>query len=119
MEQTKLGERHNFDMFDHPRPFGARYDSGICAALGVLFKSQQPGWHEEKDNFSTVRKARLVHSNLYKVLAHGGGSHLVTRSDKRRSFLSSDPTDSDWFDCFMKGLRQELGKELNRAGYGN
>ena len=93
MEQTKLGERHEFDMFDCPGPFGPHYDSGIRAALSVLYKSQQPGRHEEKVKFSTARKARSVHSNLYKASAHGGGSHLVMRSDKKSSFLSSSPID--------------------------
>jgi hypothetical protein len=76
----------------------------------VLYKSQQPGRHEEKVKFSMARKARSVHLNIYKAPAHGGGSHLVMRLDTRRSFLSSNPTDSDWFDCFMKGSEARIGQ---------
>jgi hypothetical protein len=53
-------------------------------------------------------------SGINKAPAHGGGSHLVMRSDTRRSLLSSNPTDSDWFDCFMKGFEARIGQRTKQ-----
>jgi hypothetical protein len=36
--------------------------------------------------------------------------HLITRLDKKRSFLSSKPMDSECFDCFRKGFEAGIGQ---------
>jgi hypothetical protein len=114
LEQVKLGESCSFQMFNPPGPFGSYYDPGMRAAMGVLHKLQQPGRHEDKIKFSTAWKTRSVHSNLYKASPHGGGSRLVMRSDKRRSFLSRNPTDSEWFSCFMTGFEARVGQRTKQ-----
>jgi hypothetical protein len=53
-EQAEKGEQLGFSAFDPIGPFDRAYDSGMRAALGVLFKSQRPGWHEKQMQFSAA-----------------------------------------------------------------
>jgi hypothetical protein len=36
------------------------------------------------------------------------------RSDKRRSFLLRNPTDSEWFSCFMTGFEARVGQRTKQ-----
>ena len=70
-DQARQGEDFGFAAFDPIGPFGKAYDSGMRTALGVLFKSQKPGRHEKKRKFSAARKARTIHTNVFKASAKG------------------------------------------------
>ena len=75
--QVEVGEGFGFEMFEPLGPFGRSYNSGIRAALGILWKSRSPGRHEEKQKFSSLRKAREVHSNVHQASARGVEGSLI------------------------------------------
>lgn len=109
-EQVEVGEAFDFQMFGPMGPFSSTYDSGIRAALGVLWRSQKPGRHEAKQKFSSVRKARSVHTDVYRASAKGAEGTIVWRSEKQRFVATEAPSDSEWFSAFMAGFRSRVGE---------
>lgn len=110
LEQAAVGERFGFQMFEPLGPFGRKYDSGMRAAIGLLVRSQKPGLHEETMKFSSVRKARALHTDVYNASARAIEGGLVWRSDRARFIATKAPTDSTWFNAFMNGYRARVGE---------
>ena len=46
-------------------PFPPEYDGGIQEAIGVLHSSNRPGKNKAKMKFSSERKARSVHFDMF------------------------------------------------------
>ena len=109
-EQVSVGEHFGFPMFGPLGPFGIAYESGLRAAIGVLWRSQQPGRHEAKMKFSSARKARALHTDVYNASARGVEGALVWRSDRTRFVATAAPSDSGWFNCFMVGFKARVGE---------
>jgi hypothetical protein len=109
-EQVAVGERFGFQMFEPRGPFTRRYDSGMKAAIGILVRSQRKGLHEEKMKFSSVRKARTLHTDMYNSSARAVKEASVWRSDRARFATTKAPTDSSWFNAFMNGYRARVGE---------
>jgi hypothetical protein len=114
VEQVEAGEYFGFQMFPPLGPFEPGYDSGMRAALGLLRKGQGTGRHEAQPKWSTVRKARAVHTNVYQTAAGNIQGALVWRSEKARFVATSAPTDSVWFLHFMTGARARVGERLKQ-----
>jgi hypothetical protein len=110
VEQVAVGERFGFQMFESLGPFGRTYDSGMRAAIGVLARSQRKGVHEEKLKFSSVRKARALHTDVFHTSAKSAEGSLVWRSDRARFVATKAPTDTTWFNAFMKGYHARVGE---------
>jgi hypothetical protein len=83
---------------------------GGIPAIGILSRSNRPGCHEEKQKFSSSRKAISVHANVFMASALGGATSKSVRSNKGNQALTSDPTDTEWFNHFMTGLRARIGE---------
>jgi hypothetical protein len=113
-EQAIQGESFGFAAFDPIGPFDRAYDSGMRAALGVLFKSQKPGKHEDKIKFSAARRARTIHTNVFKASARGHTLSLFVQTDKKRSIVSINPTDSEFYTMFTTGLEARIGQRVKR-----
>jgi hypothetical protein len=113
-EQAIQGEEFGFAAFDPIGPFDRAYDSGMRAALGVLFKSQRPGRHEAKMKFSAARRARTIHTNVFKASAKGHELSLFVRTDKKRSIVSVNPTDTEFYTMFTIGLESRIGQRVKR-----
>jgi hypothetical protein len=109
-EQVEVGESFGFEMFPPLGPFGRDYQSGMGAAIGILARSQRAGRHEEKIKFSSVRKARTVHTNVYAASAKGAEGSMSWRSEKSRFVATKSPTETAFFVAFMTGLRARLGE---------
>jgi hypothetical protein len=109
-EQVKVGEDFGFSMFEPPGPFSRGYDSGMRAAIGVLSRSQRPGLHERTLKFSSARKARTLHTDLYNASVRGAEGSLVWRSDRARFAATKAPSDTTWFNAFMTGFRARVGE---------
>jgi hypothetical protein len=109
-EQKETGDFFGFQMFKPLGPFAANYQSGIGAAIGLLRKSQRAGRHEDTIKYSSVRKARSVHTNVYQASAVAAAEAIVFRSEKTRMVATSAPTDSAWFMAFMTGYRARVGE---------
>jgi hypothetical protein len=114
VEQVEAGEYFGFQMFPPLGPFDPAYDSGIRAALGLLRKGQGVGRHEAHPKWSTVRKARAVHTNVHQTAAANIQGALVWRSEKSRFVATAAPTDSVWFGHFMTGARARVGERLKQ-----
>lgn len=109
-EECETGDFFGFQMFKPLGPFAADYQSGMGAAIGLLRRSQRAGRHEETVKYSSVRKARSVHTNVYQASAKSVAEAMVFRSDKTRMVATSAPTDSAWFVAFMTGYRARVGE---------
>jgi hypothetical protein len=109
-EQVEVGELFGFTMFDSLGPFSRNYNSGMKAAIGILSRSQRQGQHEAKMKYSSVRKARSLHTDFYNASAKGVEGTLVWRSDRARFVATEAPTDSAWFNCFMTGFKARVGE---------
>lgn len=112
--QAKIGQDLGFPAFDPMGPFPRRYDPGMRAAVAVLMKAQRPGRHEAKVKFSAARKARSIHTNVFKASSVGHALSRFMRTDKRRSVVSLNPTDSEFFTMFTKGLEARIGQRVKR-----
>ena len=112
-EQVKVGEHFEFEMFEPPGPFRQNCDSGTRSALGVLWQSQKPGRHEEKQKCSSVRKVRSLNTNLHDASVRAAES-LVWRSDKSRFVATTAPSDSEWHVKFVAGLHARIGDRRKR-----
>jgi hypothetical protein len=60
--------------------------------------------------FSSVWKARTVHTDVYNASARCVEAALVWRSDRARFATTKAPTDSAWFNAFMVGYRARVGE---------
>lgn len=109
-EQAAVGERFGFQMFDNHGPFSRTYDSGMRAAIGVLVRSQRKGKHEETLKFSSVRKARALHTDVFNASSRSAEGSLVWRSDRARFVATKAPTDTAWFNAFMNGYHARVGE---------
>jgi hypothetical protein len=109
-EQVEAGEMFGFEMFPSLGPFGRDYQSGMGAAIGILARSQRPGRDEDKIKFSSVRKARTVHTKVYTASAKGAEGSMSWRSEKTRFVATKSPTETTFFNLFMTGLRARLGE---------
>jgi hypothetical protein len=109
-EQVAVGEEFGFEMFKPPGYFSESYQPGMKAAVGVLAKSQKAGRHEDKQKFSTARKARTVHTNVYEASARAVENALVWRSERNRFVATASPTESPWFCAMMVGFKVRVGE---------
>jgi hypothetical protein len=65
-----------------PGHFSVGYRSGMKAAIGVLVRSQMAGRHEAKLKYSSARKARTVHTDVWQASARAVEKMLVWRSER-------------------------------------
>jgi hypothetical protein len=86
-------------------PFPTNYDGGVRAAIGITCHTNMPSNHEAKQKYSSARKARSVNTNIYLASGLDGETPQSIRSDKGHQPISNAPTDSEWFNHFMTGLR--------------
>lgn len=109
-EQIEVGESFGFEMFPEMGPFPTAYESGMKAAIGILWRSKRPGRHESTMKYSAVRKARSLHTDLYNATGHHAEKASTWRSDKARFVSTRAPTESEWFNRFMTGLKARIGE---------
>jgi hypothetical protein len=109
-EQVQVGEAFGFEMFDPMGPFPSNYDSGMKAAIGILWRSTRPGIHEDTMKYSSVQKARSLHTDLYNATARHVTKATTWRSEKARFVSTQAPTESEWFNRFMIGYKARVGE---------
>jgi hypothetical protein len=80
----------------------------------MLTKSAEPGRYKNHTQFETIRKLRLAYSNLYHASADGSGSMATLGRDSAKTFLSTCPSHSLWFERFAKGCLQRMGQEIRQ-----
>ena len=113
-EQAQLGVDLGYPAFGSPGPMPQGYDGGMRVAIGVLYKSLQPGRHEKFLKFSSARKARSVFTNVFLCSEESMRETRALRADKVRTLLSSNPTDAEFFSRFIKGVEARVGQRVKR-----
>jgi hypothetical protein len=91
------------------------YDSfGVSVAVGMLLKSLQPGRYQNHTQYETIRKFRAAFSNLYHASAEGAASMASLGRDVAKTYLTTCPTQSLWFERFAKGCLRRMGQEVHQ-----
>jgi len=80
----------------------------------MLAKSLEPGRYKNHSQFETMRKLRSAYSNLFHASATGSVSLLTLGRDSAKTFLSSCPSHSLWFERFAKGCLRRMGQEVRQ-----
>jgi hypothetical protein len=88
---------------------------GMAAAVAMLSKSTQPGRHEESyTQFESLRKLRAAYSNFYLASSLSTATAMTLGRDTAKSFLTTCPTQSMWFERFAKGCLKRMGQEIKQ-----
>jgi hypothetical protein len=88
---------------------------GMAAAVAMLMKSTQPGRYDnEYTQFETLRKLRAAYSNFYHASATSANTAMTLGRDTAKSFLTTCPTQSMWFEMFAKGCLKRMGQEVRQ-----
>lgn len=97
-----LGPYPNHDLF------------GVSVAVGMLLKSLQPGRYRNYCQFETIRKLRSAYSNVYHASIESAQSSMTLGRDTAKAYLTTCPTQSMWFERFVKGLLRRMGQEVRQ-----
>ena len=125
---TVLANRRNLDQLIHlwdnlldttpvlPSlgPYPAYDCFGVTVAVGLLVKSLNPGKYADHTQFETMRKLRSAYSNLYHASAGGSTAMMTLGRDTAKTFLSSCPSNSLWFERFCRGCFKRMGQETHQ-----
>ncbi len=88
---------------------------GISIAVAMLVKSTKPGRHNpDYSQFETMRKLRAAFSNLYHASVESSVNTLTLGRDTAKTFLTTCPTQSMWFERFSKGCFKCMGQEIHQ-----
>jgi hypothetical protein len=87
---------------------------GVSVAVGMLLKSLNPGKYADYTQFETMRKLHSAYSNLYHASAMGSTSMMMLGRDTAKTFLSTCPTNSLWFERLCKGCFKRMGQEMHQ-----
>ncbi len=88
---------------------------GMSVAVAMLMKSLQPGRHDKDyTQFETLRKLRAAYSNLYHASVVSAATSMTLGHDKTKSYLTTCPTQSMWFERFSKGCLKRMGQEVKQ-----
>jgi hypothetical protein len=88
---------------------------GIGVAVAMLVKSTKPGRHNPTyTQFETMRKLRAAYSNMYHASARSNINTVTLGRDTAKSFLTTCPTQSGWFERFCNGCLKRMGQEVRQ-----
>lgn len=111
----KTGTKLGLTLLESIGPWPIHFDHGMATAIVILDKTLEPGIHEATIKFSTARKLRSVQSNMRGASAKGSIDAHVLRLDKRRGIMSTNnPTETEWFTRFIKGLENRMGQRVKQ-----
>jgi len=96
-------------------PWPVDFDHGMSVAITMLRESLEPGRHEATRKYSSIRKIRAAHSNVWNATAPASKSGVVWQTDyKKRTVATTNPTSSEWFARFSRGLLTRLGQRTRQ-----
>ncbi len=80
---------------------------GVSVTVAMLIKSTKPGRQNEGyTQFETMRKLRAAYSNMFHASARSNIDTSTLGRDGVKSFLTTCPTQSSWFERFCSGCLQ-------------
>jgi hypothetical protein len=80
----------------------------------MLNKSLKAGRYADYTQFETMLKLRSAYSYLHHASALGATSMMTLGRDTAKTFLSTCPTNSLWFERFCKGCFKRMGQESHQ-----
>ena len=107
-------ERMGFAPYRHADIWPEEVSYGLEYAITMLWKSLEPGRHEENVKYSTIRKARSAATNIEEVLRVPGEIGKMVKHGRRWELESPLPSNSQYLNRFMQGLRGRLGERLRQ-----
>ena len=95
-------------------PFPMEDVYGVGVAIGMLLRSLNPGKYGDYTQFATIRKERSCYSNYFHASVVGASAMSTLGRDTAKSFLTTCPTQSLWFERFSKGCLYRMGEEVKQ-----
>lgn len=84
-------------------------------AIAMILKSLEPGrYHNDYQQFETIRKLRAGFSNIFMASYEGVTSLRTVGGDKAKHHLTSSPTQSMWFERFSQGCLRRMGQDVRQ-----
>ena len=94
-------------------PFLLKDNLGMGLAVGMLIRSLDKGRYQSTLQFESVRKMRSVFSNMW----HASKFTLTTSvmaNDIRKTYVTSCPSYSLWFERFIVGMHKRMGDVVHQ-----
>ena len=91
-------------------PFPLEDTWGMHMATIILIRSLDKGIYQDTIQFETARKLRSVYSNCWGASVHTLTQGVMAR-DTMKTYVTSCPTYSLWFERFIKGLHSRMGDD--------
>lgn len=112
--QIKYGRALGVDTLPPLGPWPLGEDMGMKHALTLECRSHEKGKHGRNVvTYSTSRKARTVHTNIWGV-SPLSGADISFSSGKARFFATRCPSQSQWFEHFSRGFRIRTGVQVRQ-----
>ena len=94
-------------------PFPLDYTQGVSLVVSILRKSLDKGRYRTTVQFERVRKMTSVYSNIWYAFKHTLTTSVMAR-DLRKTFVTSGPSYSLWFERFVHGMHKRMGDEVRQ-----
>ena len=94
-------------------PFPLEDSLGMGLAVGMLIRSLDKGRYQSTLQFESVRKMRSAFSNMW----HASKLTLTTSvmaKDTRKTYVTSCPSYSLWFERFIVGMHKRMGDVVHQ-----
>ena len=95
-------------------PFPMEDVQGIGVAIGMLYRSMDPGRYGDYTQFGTIRKLRSAFSNVYHASAEAADGMASLGRDTAKFFLTNCSTQGVWFEKFTRGCLCRMGEEVRQ-----
>ena len=95
-------------------PFAVEDSMGYGVAVAMLLKSLEGGRYQVYQQFETIRKLRSSYSNIFMASVQGATSQRSVGRDTSKMFLTTNPTQSLWFERFALGCLRRMGQEVRQ-----
>ena len=82
---------------------------GMTSAVLILMRSLDPGMNAPTVQFDTIRKSRSMYSNVFHAGLGSCGASVMAK-DKYKTYVTSCPTYSFWYERFMLGAQKRMGR---------
>jgi len=88
---------------------------GISVAVAMLVESMKPGRHYQAyTQFETMRKLCAAYFNMFHASARSNIDTITLGRDTAKSFLTTCPTQSSWFERFCNWCLKRMGQEVKQ-----
>ena len=94
-------------------PFPLTDTQGMGIAVSVLMRSLDKGRYQNTLQYESVRKMRSAFSNVWHASCNTLTTSVLAR-DIRKTYVTSCPAYSLWFERFMIGMHKRMGDEVRQ-----